>query len=178
MRRPKAVSEQRPDPPPLPPELLSFNRSDESGLSLRFHWNHISPLLILGQRWPPGGAPTQTVELRPREEGQAAPWGDLRQAGRRQEEALGGPGSEEGGRPGPVLGPQATGCRGGEGGQGLHLSRSMPSRASSSPTGSLVHTASLPMQTPCSLAPISAPQSQAGRLRITAWVSATCSTAM
>lgn len=65
-----------------------------------------------------------------------------------------------------------------EEGQGLHLSRSMPSRASPSPTCSFVHTASLPMQTPCSLAPISAPHSQEGRLRITACVFDTCSTSM
>lgn len=74
--------------------------------------------------------------------------------------------------------PRILVCPQEEGGQEPHLSRSMPSRASPSPTGSLVHTASLPMQTPCSLAPISAPHSQEGRLRITAWVFDTCSTSM
>ena len=53
------------------------------------------------------------------------------------------------------------------------FSRSMPSSASSSQTFSLPHTASFPMQTPCSLAPISAPHNQAGRLRTTAYVSGT-----
>lgn len=59
-----------------------------------------------------------------------------------------------------------------------YLTRSMPSKASSSPTGSRLHTPSLPMQTPCSLAPISAPHSQAGRLRITACVFSTWSTSI
>lgn len=58
------------------------------------------------------------------------------------------------------------------------LTRSMPSRASSSQTSSRPHTASLPMHTPCSLAPISAPHSHEGRLRTTAWVCGTCSISM
>lgn len=54
-----------------------------------------------------------------------------------------------------------------------HRTKSMPSRASPGVRGSLVHTASFPIQTPWSLAPISAPHIQAGLLRMTAWV---CST--
>lgn len=49
----------------------------------------------------------------------------------------------------------------------------MPSRASPGATGSRVQTASFPMQTPWSLAPISAPHIQAGLLRTTAWVRST-----
>jgi hypothetical protein len=52
-------------------------------------------------------------------------------------------------------------------------SRSMPS----SPTeayGRLVKTASFPMTTPCSLAPISAPQIQNGLDNSTAWVRSAC----
>lgn len=49
-----------------------------------------------------------------------------------------------------------------------HRTRSIPSRASSEFTGSLVQTASFPIHTPCSFAPISAPQSQAGLLSTTA----------
>ena len=49
----------------------------------------------------------------------------------------------------------------------------MPSRASPGLTGSRVQTASFPIHTPWSLAPISAPHIQAGLLRMTAWV---CST--
>ncbi len=51
-----------------------------------------------------------------------------------------------------------------------HRTRSIPSRASSGSTACLVQTASFPIHTPCSLAPISAPQSQAGLLSTTAWV--------
>lgn len=59
--------------------------------------------------------------------------------------------------------------------QATHLTRSIPSKASDSEAGSLVTTASLATQTPCSLAPISAPQSQDGLLSTTAWVFGTCS---
>lgn len=59
--------------------------------------------------------------------------------------------------------------------QATHLTRSIPSKASDSEAGSLVTTASLAIQTPCSLAPISAPQSQEGLLSATAWVFGTCS---
>lgn len=55
-----------------------------------------------------------------------------------------------------------------------YRTRSMPSRASSALTVSRVQTASLPIQTPWSLAPISAPHIQAGLLRITAWVYSSC----
>lgn len=55
-----------------------------------------------------------------------------------------------------------------------YRTRSMPSRASSELTVSRVQTASLPIQTPWSLAPISAPHIQAGLLRITAWVCSSC----
>ncbi len=56
-----------------------------------------------------------------------------------------------------------------------YLTRSMPRRASSPSTLSFPHTASFPMHTWCSFAPISAPHSQAGRLSTTAYVWATCS---
>lgn len=59
--------------------------------------------------------------------------------------------------------------------QATHLTRSIPSKASDSEAGSLVTTASLATQTPCSFAPISAPQSQEGLLSTTAWVFGTCS---
>src|ERR1035437_7240841 len=49
----------------------------------------------------------------------------------------------------------------------------MPNRAFSV-DGSLVKTASLPITTPCSLAPISAPHIHHGRDTSTAWVWATC----
>lgn len=62
--------------------------------------------------------------------------------------------------------------------QDTHLTRSMPSKASDSEAGSLVTTASLATHTPCSLAPISAPQSQEGLLSTTAWVFGTCSISM
>ena len=53
----------------------------------------------------------------------------------------------------------------------------MPRRPVSD-SGSLVKTASLPMTTPCSLAPISAPHIQKGRLSRTAWVRATWGTSI
>lgn len=55
-----------------------------------------------------------------------------------------------------------------------HRTRSMPSRASSVFTVSRVQTASLPIQTPWSLAPISAPHIQAGLLRTTPCVYSAC----
>ena len=53
---------------------------------------------------------------------------------------------------------------------GLYLTKSIPNNFSSRSLAvkSLVYTASFPMQTPCSLAPISVPHIQAGLLRIVA----------
>lgn len=62
--------------------------------------------------------------------------------------------------------------------QGPHLTRSIPRRASSPSALSRPHTASFPMHTWCSFAPISAPHSHAGLLSTTAWVWATCSISM
>lgn len=61
-----------------------------------------------------------------------------------------------------------------------YLARSCPSSLSSRSLGpfSLVHTGAMAMETPWSLAPISAPHIQAGLLRITAWVFLTWSTSM
>ena len=53
----------------------------------------------------------------------------------------------------------------------------MPNRALS-PVGAVVNTASLPITTPCSLAPISAPHIHHGRDSSTAWVWATWGTSI
>ena len=61
-----------------------------------------------------------------------------------------------------------------------HRTRSMPISFSvlSSSDCSRVQMASFPTQTPCSLAPISAPHIQAGQLSTTAWVEAAWSIVM